>query len=206
MQTLRPTFTCLALLAVLPLAFSGCAAFRTRVAEVDPEKKLHMEADYDYTDAKQLARSVADQLIAEFLAPQQETPVLIAYTIQPRTKTFVETKNLTDKIRTELIRSGKARFVNRSRRDDLLQEQNYQALHSTPETRAAVGKQLGAKYMLTGTLVEMSQKTGRQVRVSETEVIYYSLTMEVTDLETGEIAWTTEREIARAERRPLIGW
>jgi PBP1b-binding outer membrane lipoprotein LpoB len=42
--------------------------------------------------------------------------------------------------------------------------------------------------------------------VSRTEINYYKLTVEVTDLESGLIAWTTEKEFARAARLPLIGW
>jgi hypothetical protein len=30
--------------------------------------------------------------------------------------------------------------------------------------------------------------------------------MEITDLETGLIAWTTEKEFARQASLPLIGW
>jgi hypothetical protein len=30
--------------------------------------------------------------------------------------------------------------------------------------------------------------------------------MEVTELETGLLAWTTEREFARAASLPLVGW
>jgi PBP1b-binding outer membrane lipoprotein LpoB len=126
--------------------------------------------------------------------------------IENRTSQYMDTKALTDRMRTEVFRSGKAQFINEARREDLLKEQGYQAVNATPETQALIGRQLGAKYMITGSMIEMSQRTPRQVRVSKTKEIYYKLTVEITDLETGLLAWTTEREFARAATEPLIGW
>ena len=105
-----------------------------------------------------------------------------------------------------VIQSGRAQFINETRRDDLLREQGYQAQHATMESQVSAGKQLGAKYMLSGSLVEMKNRSPRQVRLSKQELNYYKLTLEITDLETSLIAWTTEREFARQVSKPLIGW
>lgn len=126
--------------------------------------------------------------------------------VQNRTSQYVDTKNLTDRVRTMLIQGGKARFVNEARRDDLLKEQGFSAANATPETQVAIGKQLGAKYMVTGSLTEMKDESPRQVRVSKTKVNYYKLTFEVTDVESAEIKWIHEEEFAREARLPLIGW
>jgi PBP1b-binding outer membrane lipoprotein LpoB len=42
--------------------------------------------------------------------------------------------------------------------------------------------------------------------VSRKEEIYYQLTIEVTDLETGLIAWTQQKERARGASKPVVGW
>ena len=118
----------------------------------------------------------------------------------------MDTKNLTDRVRTLLFQTGKVQFVNEARRKDLLAEQAYQAEQATAETQAAIGRQLGAKYMITGSLTEMTQETPRQVRVSKTKMNYYKLTFEVTNLETGLISWITEDEFARKARTPIVGW
>ena len=126
--------------------------------------------------------------------------------VQNRTKRYVDTKALTDRVRTLLFQSGKVQFVNEVQREALLREQGYQAANVTPETQVAVGRQIGAKYMFSGSFVEMEKTSPREVRVSRKEINYYKLTIEVTDLETGLIAWTTEKEFAREARLPLIGW
>ena len=60
--------------------------------------------------------------------------------------------------------------------------------------------------MLSGSITEMRQSSPRQVRVSKQKLSYYKLTLEVTDLETGELLWTGEQEMARQASQPIIGW
>ncbi|HMO50357.1 MAG TPA: hypothetical protein PKE26_08195 [Kiritimatiellia bacterium] len=185
---------------------TGCAAFRASTSDVDVNRTTHMKEDFDFVDMRQISQSIADEMIATFLSRPGDPPIMMIPGIENRTSQYVDTKALTDRMRTEVIRSGRAQFVNEARRADLMKEQGYQAANVTPETQVAIGRQLGAKYMITGSLIEMSQRTPRQVRVSKTKENYYKLTLEVTDLETGLISWTTDREFARAATLPLIGW
>ncbi|HMO03231.1 MAG TPA: hypothetical protein PKC67_09660 [Kiritimatiellia bacterium] len=200
----RSSVLCCGMLAML--TSSGCAAFRASTTEVDVNRTTHMKESYDFVDMRQISQSVADEMITTFLASQATPPIMMIPGIENRTSEYMDTKALTDRIRTEVFRSGKAQFVNESRRADLMNEQGFQAANVTPETQVRIGQQLGAKYMITGSMIEMSQRSPRQVRVSKTKEKYYKLTVEVTDLETGLLAWTTEREFARAATLPLIGW
>jgi PBP1b-binding outer membrane lipoprotein LpoB len=59
---------------------------------------------------------------------------------------------------------------------------------------------------MSGSLTEMESKTPKQARVSKTEINYYKLTFEITDVQSGEIKWIHEKEFAREARLPLIGW
>jgi uncharacterized protein (TIGR02722 family) len=193
--------SCLALIA------TGCAAFRASTKEVDVEETRHMDADYDYSDMRNISSAVAGELLASaFLGKYTEPPIFMIAGVENRTSNYVDTKGLTDKIRTSLFNAGKAQFVNEARREDLLKEQGYQAANATPETQVSVGRQLGAKFMISGSLMEMRNDSPKQVRVSKQKLNYYKLTIEVTDLETGLLAWTTEKEFARQASLPLIGW
>jgi len=201
------TVLAMALLGVTLVLVCGCAAVRASYRTVPLSQEKHYDASFDATDMRAITDSVVAELLqSPFLSQYTEPPIMMVAGVENRTSQYVDTKNLTDRIRTELIRSGRVRFVNAARRDDLLREQGYQAAHVTPETQVAIGKQLGARYMLTGSLTEMSKKSPRQVRVSRQEWKYYKLTVEVTDLETGLIVWTTEKEFQREASKPLIGW
>jgi penicillin-binding protein activator len=195
------------LIGIAALLTTGCAAFRASTTDVDVSQPKHMSQNYDYTDMRNITDSVVNEILASpFLADQAKTPIMTVAGVQNRTTRYVDTKALTDKMRTALIQSGKAQFINEARREELLKEQGYQAAHATPETQAAVGRQLGAKYMISGSLIEMESETPKQVRVSKQKLSYYKLTIEVTDLETSLITWTTEKEFARQASLPLIGW
>lgn len=207
MQNIMKPLMRLCLVTVGGVLFTGCAAFRASNQNVDVGEERHFDAEFDYSDMRSITEDIVGELAASsFLNAHEEPPLLMIAGVQNRTSQYVDTKSLTDRIRTLLFQANKAQFVNEARRADLLQEQGYQAAHATPETQVAVGQQLGAKYMLSGSLSEMKQKSPRQVRVSKQQLNYYKLTMEMTDLETGLLAWTTEREFARQASKPLIGW
>jgi uncharacterized protein (TIGR02722 family) len=185
----------------------GCAAFRAKVRPVDVEEERHLRETYDYSDMRNITEAVAEEVLAsKFLAAEEAAPVVMIAGIENRTRQYVDTKALSDRLRTILLKSEKMKFVNAARRDALMAEQKFHQKNVTAETRVAMGRQTGAKYMLTGSFIEMEKTSPRQVRVSKKKVNYYKLTIEVTNLETGLIDWTTEKEFAREARLPLIGW
>lgn len=186
----------------------GCAAFRASTRNVDLDREdIHYKSSYDQADLRNLTEAVAADLTGSaFIQSQESAPIMMIAGYQNRTSRYVDTKNLTDRIRTLVFKTGKVRFVNEARREDLMKEQGFQAANVTPGDQARIGKQLGAKYMFSGSLTEMEQETGRQVRLSKKQLNYYKLTSEITDLETGELMWTSEEEFAREASKPLIGW
>ena len=97
-------------------------------------------------------------------------------------------------------------IINTTQRDNQLKEQGYQLANVTPETRVQVGKQLGAKYMLSGAIMEISSESGRQARISKKEDVFYRLTVELTDLQTGLIVVRKQVERMRQASKPIIGW
>ena len=185
---------------------NGCSAFRASVQNEDvvAAAAKPMDTGYDFGDLHLLGDSVANDLMANPVLAGK--PILVVMGVENRTDEHIDTKAITDTIRTKLINSGKASFVNESRRNSLMQEQGYQMANVTPETRVAIGKQLGARYMLTGSLVKITKDTPRQVSLSKKEQVYFQLTVEVTDLETGLIAWTTQKERVRGASKPIMGW
>lgn len=200
-------YTSLAGASIIVLLLSGCSAFRMSTQDMSTDNLEHYRANYDASDMRNITSSVVNKiLISPFLSQQDQPPVMTIAGVENRTREYVDTKNLTDKMRTMLLQSGKIQFVNTARRKDLLDEQGYQAANADPNTMATIGQQMGAKYMLTGSLTQMTQESGKQVRVSKQRLNYYKLTIEITDLTSSLIIWTTEEEFAREESIPLIGW
>lgn len=195
----------LSLLACLALSLSACVA-TTR--SIDPEGEFHYDASYDFSDKK----AIVDELTASLLADSRintvgAQPVVVTYGIANETSEHINTGGIADDIRANLIQSRQFRFVNRRQRDNLLNEAEFQqAGFVPPSQRVAEGRQLGADYILSGTLRSIEKRQPRQWRLNRRELIYYSMTLEMTDLTSGELVWTDNVEIAREASRPIIGW
>lgn len=186
---------------------SGCSAFRVSIDERDPAQKAGLTAEYDQQDLLWLGKTMSEAIIDNPFPPAGEkTPILVELGIQNRTQEHLDTKALADTLTTKLLDTGKIQLVDASTRDSLLKEQGYQLANCTPETQTKIGKQLGAKYMLTGAITEIETKSGRQVRVSKQQDVYFQLTVKITDLETGLVRVSKQIDRLRRASKPLIGW
>jgi uncharacterized protein (TIGR02722 family) len=197
------------ILAALAAAclFGGCAAFRISVDERRPTEGAPLSAKYDQRDLLRWADVMAGDILTHPFPPKdEERPILACMGIQNRTRSHLDMKALSDSIGGRLLNSGKVRLVNVDRRDDLLREQGFQIANCTPEASVKIGKQLGARYMLTGSLIEIAGASGREVRVSRREDVYYQLTVEITDLETGLLVLQKQEDRLRRASKPLFGW
>ena len=194
-------------LVVLCNLTGGCRAFRISVKDKDPDTVPALTAKYDQSDLRSWGTLVSDAIISHpFPVAGEDNPIVVVMGIQNRTRTHMDMKALSDTISTKLMEPGRISFVNVSRRDDLMREQGYQLANCTEATKVAIGKQLGAAYMLTGSLVEIGHESGREARLSRKEDVYYQLTVEITDLQTGLIALRKQKDRLRRVSKPLIGW
>jgi uncharacterized protein (TIGR02722 family) len=206
MTTKTLPWKCIVAISAVCLLGSGCAAFRISVKDKAPVGSQPLTAKYDQSDLLTLAKQACDELLAEFPPPGEDRPVIVEMGFQNRTKSHLDMKAMADTITTYMLNSRKVQIVDASLRDNLLKEQGYQLANCSPETRRQVGKQLGAKYMLTGALTEIETTSGRQVRVSKQQDVYYQLTVELTDLETGLVVVRKQPQRMREASKPIIGW
>ena len=198
-------FALVSLFSTLAL-ISGCAA-TTRT--LDPGTEQHYDANYDFSDKKQIVRTLTDSLLSSpnVTTETPNKPVIIVYGVDNETSEHINTGGITDDIRLSLIKSGEYRFLNRKQRANVQQETDFQyAGFVPPEQRVIEGRQLGADYILSGTLRSIEKKQARQWRLNKKELVYYSMNLELTDLQSGEISWADNVEIAREASRPIIGW
>jgi len=191
--------------SVTMLLFSCASTTRT----VDPENTIHYDAGYDFSDKKQIVDELTASLLTTLsVASDDKRPVMIVYPIANRTDEHIDTGGVSDDIRMKLINSGKFRFLNEAQRNNIARELAYQynSGNVAAETRIQRARQLGAQYILSGTLRSISKKQPRQFRLRKKTLKYYSLNLEVTDLTTGLVEWADSVELAREASKPIIGW
>ncbi len=187
------------------ILLAGCSV-TTR--EVGPDEKVIYDEGYHFSDKKAIVDDMVKSLLSKYpLLRATDRPVLIVYGIANRTSEHISTSAITDDIRQALLNSGRVRFVNKLQRSNIEKETSYQyGGNVAAETRIARARQVGAKYMLTGTLRSIEKKQPRQFRLKKKTLMYYSLNMELTDIQTGLIEWADSTEVIREASKPFIGW
>ncbi|MGH1353135.1 MAG: penicillin-binding protein activator LpoB [Methyloligellaceae bacterium] len=186
------------------VSLAGCMA-STRT--IDTNSEVHYNASYDFSDKKKIVDDLTASLLSSEIAYRSEKPILIVYTVANETSEHINTGGITDDIRLALIQSQKYRFINKKQRENIAEEVAYQtAGHVAVADQIKQGKQLGADYILSGTLRSIEKEQSRQWRLFEKKLVYYSLNLEMTDLVTGEIAWADKVELARESSKPIFRW
>ena len=187
-----------ALVAVVGLG--GCGPKRVRYG--DPGKVETLTADFGSTDLQTIAERMVSSLVRHPLISGGQRPVVQVSTVKNKTMEHIDTKSVTDKIRTALIKTGMVRFTAVSDANrEILENREYQEHSGVVSKRTAkgVGKQIGTDYLLYGEIDSIVKRAGRESDV------YYKFTLNLVDVETGIIEWSDEKEIRKQGNRPLFG-
>jgi len=188
------TVTCLCLVTVC-----GC---KTDVYYGDPAAVETVTVDFGSTDLQSIAEKMVDSLIGSPVLGQDK-PVVFVHELKNKTMEHIDTKSITDKIRTALLRSGRVRFTAASDiPQDLVDQLDYQSAGRgivDPATAKKFGRQVGADFMLYGEITSIVKQAGR------VKDVYYKITLNLVDIETGLIEWAEEKEIRKGQKKPLVG-
>lgn len=187
---------------LIVLACLCCLACSKRVEYGDPTATETLTIDFGSTDLQMIAEKMVQSLLASPAIRQGNRPVILVSRVRNKTDEHIDMKAITDKIRTALVRSGSVQFVADEVREEVMQELRYQtdSGYVDPETRKRIGKLVGAGYLLMGEITSIRKKAGR-----ETD-LYFKITLNLVELETGLIRWAEEKEIRKGQKRPVIGW
>ncbi len=192
----------LVVLFTLVIIITGCGGPRafTKGEYDDPTRVELLDDKFNEADMQQMADTIVKAMVScKWISNAKKEPVVIVTRVQNRTQEHIDMKSMTDKIRTALIKSGKVRFVNKEAREELEEEYDYNesGIVSGP-TMKKRGMQIGADYILGGAMATNIQEVGKD------KLVYYKLTMNLTNLETSTIDCTEEREIRKKYEKQKI--
>ncbi len=181
---------------------SGCAS--PVVKYKDATSPQLVSADFSSSDLQQIAASMVDSLLVSPTVAKtmgQRAPVLLVDQIKNKSMEHIDTESITDSIRTKLIQSGKFQFVDRQTDQAAINEINLQknSPYIDKTKTIEIGKQYGAEYLLTGSISEISQSNNRLTDV------YFKFTLNLKNLTTGLLEWSSEKEIRKTSTRRMFG-
>lgn len=195
------------LLSASALIWTGCTS---PVRTVDPSDSTVQTMDISQADVNDAARNMVNSMLNSPAVarvsgiPEIPTIVILPVRLDAATLTNanVNTDALTTLVRGQVINSGLFQFVDKTRRDDIADEIRYQQESGAvrQDTAAQQGQQIGADYILEGTLSGFEDFNGKTHRVG------YVLTLTLQDIESGLIAWQETQQIAKEQKKGLFGW
>ena len=90
--------------------------------------------------------------------------------------------------------------MDRTGREDIQEEYAYHAAGNVdPESAKKGGHQVGADFVLRGEIASDTQRGDRE------QVQWYIITLKLTDITKGTIAWQGQEEIKKYSRKPRMG-
>ena len=143
------------LAAVLVAVTTGSCG--TKVQYGDATAVETLTVDFGSTDLQMIAAKMVESMLASPVIQEGNRPVVQVASVKNKTMEHIDTKSITDKIRTTLLQSGKVQFSASEVRQEIIDELEYQrgSGYVDPSTRRQVGKQVGADYLLTGEITSI---------------------------------------------------
>jgi penicillin-binding protein activator len=194
--------TILSLFVLLSMALVSCGPkVYTQGQYDDPNRVELLDDKFNEADMQQMADTIVDAIIkCEEIKDSKKAPTIALAKVANRTEEHIDTDSLTDMIRTNLIKSRKVKFIDRKGRTDIDEEYAYgETGKVSRETQKKGGKQIGVDYLLAGALATNIQE------VSNDKLIYYKLTMNLTNTETSVIDCSEEKQIRKKYRKRSTG-
>jgi uncharacterized protein (TIGR02722 family) len=191
----------LAALAVAVLALAAGCGKRTQVTRVDSDTTIDLSGNWNDTDSRLVSEAlVADCMngpwIRSHLMAEQANPVVIVGSIRNRTNDHIATAVFVKDLERSFINSGQVDVVaSADERTELRDERLDQLANADPETIKQMGRELGADYMMIGTISTQADQA------DNTKVLFYQVDMELVHLETNKKAWIGSHEIKKVRQQ-----
>ncbi len=189
------------LVLFLGLVLAGCA---TQVDRVDTDEPIDLTGRWNDTDSRLVSEEMVSDLLSRgwierHQARDGDRPAVIVGQVRNLSHEHINTNTFIRDIERELINSGQVVFVAApGERDSIRDEREDQARHARPDTANPPGQELGADYMLTGTINTIMDTEGR------TEVAYYQVDLALTSLRDNTRVWVGQKQIRKVIRRGLF--
>ena len=185
----------LAILAVfISLLVSACG---TQVKRVDVDKSIDLSGAWNDTDSRMVSEEMIKDMLERpwfrnYTRKHNSPPAVIVGEIRNLSHEHINVKTFIADIERAMINSGQVNFVASSNeRREIREERKDQDLNASEATRKAMGQEMGADFMLKGsinTIIDMEGKT--QLR-------YYQVDLTLISLADNRKVWLGQKKIKK---------
>jgi penicillin-binding protein activator len=177
-------------LAAITLVLAASCSSNPKVTRVDPKTQTDLSGYWNDTDVRIVCESLindclkAPRVAQEIQNKRGKIPTVLVGRFINESNEHIDTSIITDMMEITIFNSGKLDFVaGGAIRDALRAERQDQQTYASEETAASLGKEVGADFMLFGSVRTIVDKAGKT-----TSRTYY-VSAELTNVETNTRLW-----------------
>jgi uncharacterized protein (TIGR02722 family) len=182
--------------ALVMLLLAGCAQ-ETKITRVDSGVVTDLSGRWNDTDSRMVAESMVKEALENpwlntFSGSKHRQPVVVVGTILNSSHEHIDVNTFVADLERELTNSQKVTFVaGKGDREELRTERKEQAMYAREDTQKAPGKEIGADYMMKGTIATILDEA------EGTKAMYYQIDLQMVDLESNAKVWFGQKKIKK---------
>uniref|UniRef100_B1XU51 Penicillin-binding protein activator LpoB n=1 Tax=Polynucleobacter necessarius subsp. necessarius (strain STIR1) TaxID=452638 RepID=B1XU51_POLNS len=178
-------------------ALTACSGPQVRYGDAKAVETVN--ANYGSTDLQMIAEAMTRSLLqSKAISGSKGAPIVTLADVKNKTSEYIDTRVITDKIRTQLMKSGQVRFAvsvsEMQNQTDELKRQNQSGLYKN-NTIAKIGNMQGAQYRIEGSIASIVKNT------KDVKDVYYVFNLNLINNESGLLEWADEKEIRKTSTR-----
>ncbi|WP_215294291.1 penicillin-binding protein activator LpoB [Polynucleobacter sp. MG-5-Ahmo-C2] len=183
--------------AMSVLLLTACSGPQVRYGDAKAVETVN--ANYGSTDLQMIAEAMTRSLLqSKAISGSKDAPIVTLADVKNKTSEYIDTRVITDKIRTQLMKSGQVRFAvsitEMQNQTDELKRQNQSGLYKNSAI-AKTGNMQGAQYRIEGSIASIVKNT------KDVKDVYYVFNLNLINNESGLLEWADEKEIRKTATR-----
>ena len=180
-------------------ATTGSPLIGGKVEYGDAKAVETVTTDFGSTDLQVMAETMTRSMLqSPVITRANDRPLVTIADIKNKTSEYIDTRAITNTVRSQLLKSGSVRFATdiadmKSQTDELTR-QSQSGLYKK-NTQAKIGKMEGAQYRMEGEITSIVKRS------ADMKDVYYKLSLILTNVEAGTVEWAEEKDIRKTAKR-----
>ncbi len=186
---------------LVALVLAGCG---TSVKRIETQEVKDLSGAWNDTDSRLVSEEIIEDVLSQpwlrdFTRKYREQPAVIVGDMRNLSSEHINLNTFVADIERAMINSKKVQFVaSRTERRAVREERKDQDLHASEATRKPMGQELGADFMLQGTINSIIDPSGT------TQVRYYQIDMTLISLADNRKVWAGQKKIKKLVKRSKL--
>jgi uncharacterized protein (TIGR02722 family) len=193
------------------VVLAGCS--NKNVSRIEPDTVTDLSGSWNDTDSRLVANALIQQSLTDPWLSRYttghggETPAVIVGSFRNRSSEHIPVNTFVNDLENAYINSGAVTVVaSDAEREQIRAEREDQQEYARADSRARLGQELGANYVLQGELssIEDEEETTRFGATRKEKIVFYQVDARLVDLESNAVVWSGQHKIKKyIERKPF---